>query len=53
MNETIMIIAVAPFYGAAVAATWFGINYGFHMLRRIDQSATETHLTETMPDKKE
>lgn len=45
--DTIMIVALAPFYAAAVACTYWGIAYGWHMLRRIDQSAVETQVTET------
>jgi len=47
MQETIMFIGLAPFYAAAVYSTWWGMSYGMHMLRRVDQSATETQLTET------
>lgn len=47
MMDTIMIVALAPFYAAAVACTYWGIAYGWHMLRRIDQSAVETQVTET------
>lgn len=46
-SDTIVIIALGPFYGAAVAVTFWGIAYGWHMLRRIDQSAQETQTTET------
>jgi len=46
-GDTIIIIALGPFYAAAVAVTFWGINYGWHMLRRIDQSAQETQVTET------
>ena len=48
MDESFVIIALAPFYAAAVACTYFGINFGFHMLRRVDESATKTALTETI-----
>jgi len=47
--DELTIIALAPFYAAAVYSVWWGMVYGMHMLRRIDQSATETKLTETIP----
>ncbi len=46
MNDFV-VIAMGPFYAAAVAATWYGLSYMSHMLRRVDQSATETVATET------
>lgn len=46
-TETIIIIAALPFYALCVYAAWWISAYGMHVLRRIDQSATETQLTET------
>jgi hypothetical protein len=46
-TETLIVLGLGPFYAAAVACTYWGISYGWHMLRRIDQSATETQTTET------
>jgi len=34
--------------GLAFGALVFSYAYGYHILRRIDQSATETALTETL-----
>jgi hypothetical protein len=48
MDELMTMILFGPFYAAGVACTWFGTNYGFHMLRRVDESATKTALTETI-----
>jgi hypothetical protein len=45
--ELIVIIALGPFYAAAVIGTFWGMNYGQHKLQRLDQSAQETQLTET------
>ena len=49
MNEVTaaIIIAGAPFYGFAVWAMWSHASYQMHILRRVDQSATETRMTET------
>lgn len=49
--EEILYVALAPFYAAAVYSTWWGITYGIHIMRRVDQSATETQQTETIPAK--
>ena len=48
MVDEVIIVAVAPFYAMGVYAAWWGMNYGQHMLRRVDQSATETRDTETV-----
>jgi len=42
-----VIVAGAPVYGFALWAMWSHSSYQLHMLRRVDQSATETGLTET------
>jgi hypothetical protein len=47
MEEIIGTIALAPFYGIAVAASWYGVAYMAHKLQKLDASATETQLTET------
>ena len=47
-TDLIVMIALGPFYAAAVAATWWGLNFGWHMLRRVDESTTKTALTETV-----
>lgn len=44
-----IIIAGLPFYTMSVIAVAYGMSYLGHMLRRIDQSASETGLTETVP----
>lgn len=44
-----IIVAGLPFYTMAVIAVAYGMSYLGHMLRRIDQSASETGLTETVP----
>lgn len=46
--DEITMIALGPFYAAAVAATWWGLNFGWHMLRRVDESTKKTELTETL-----
>jgi len=48
LDEQFVIIAVSPFYAAAVAATWWGLAFGWHMLRRVDESTKKTELTETL-----
>ena len=47
MDETIGMIALAPFYGMAVAASWYAVSFMAHKMQRLDQSATETQMTET------
>lgn len=47
--DEFVIIALAPFYAMSVIAVAYALAYTCHMLRRIDQSATETSLTETTP----
>jgi hypothetical protein len=42
-----IIVAGMPFYAMTVIAVAYGMSYLGHMLRRIDQSATETGMTET------
>ena len=51
MEEMIAVIVIAglPFYAMTVIAVAYGMSYLGHMLRRIDQSASETGLTETVP----
>lgn len=51
MDEGIIIVAIAPFYAVGVVAVAYAASYSFHMLRRLDQSATETGMTETVPAK--
>jgi hypothetical protein len=55
MDELTMMIvggiALGPFYAAGVAATWWGLNFGWHMLRRVDESTKKTELTETLTTK--
>jgi hypothetical protein len=51
--EQIVYVALAPFYAAAVACVYYGLMWGAHTLRRLDQSATETRLTETLNTKSE
>ena len=46
--EDIIYIALAPFYAIGVIGVAYAAAYSFHMLRRIDQSATETKSTETL-----
>ena len=48
MDDALLLIALAPFYAAAVGVTYWGLNFGFHMLRRVDESAQKTALTETI-----
>ena len=45
--EELALVAVAPFYGLAVAATAYATIYMFHAAKKLDQSATETQMTET------
>jgi hypothetical protein len=47
MDSDLVIIALGPFYAAAVAATFWGMNYGWHVLRQLNQSAQENQITET------
>jgi hypothetical protein len=42
-------IACAPVYGFAIWAMWTHASYQMHTLAKIDQSATETATTETVP----
>ena len=46
--EDMVIVALAPFYALGVIGVAYAAAYSFHMLRRIDQSATETKSTETL-----
>jgi hypothetical protein len=46
-TETVIIIAALPFYALCAYGAWWIAAYGMHVLRRIDQSATETQMTET------
>jgi hypothetical protein len=48
MDEQIVLIALAPFYAASVACVYYGIAFGWHMLRRVDESTKKTELTETL-----
>jgi len=47
MDETLVMIALSPFYALSVAAVAWALNFGWHMLRRVDESTTKTALTET------
>jgi len=49
MDEIMLavVVASAPVYGFAIWAMWSHASYQMHILRRIDQSATETGMTET------
>ena len=51
MDELVVVgaIAVAPVYGFALWAMWSHASYQLHTLAKIDQSATETGITETIP----
>lgn len=51
LDELIIIgaIACAPVYGFAIWAMWTHASYQLHTLAKIDQSATETATTETVP----
>ena len=52
MDEVVLAVgavALAPVYGFAIWSMWSHASYQMHMLRRIDQSATETEQTETVP----
>jgi len=53
MDEIVIVgaVALAPVYGFAVWSMWSHASYQMHMLRRLDQSATETGMTETVPAK--
>jgi hypothetical protein len=44
-----IIVAGLPFYTMSVVAVAYCMAYLGHMLRRVDQSASETGLTETVP----
>lgn len=46
--DEITIVALAPFYAMAVAAVAWAMNFGWHMLRRVDESTKKTELTETI-----
>lgn len=48
MDEAVVMIALGPFYAAAVACVWWGMAFGWHMLRRVDESTKKTELTETL-----
>lgn len=45
--DDIALVALAPFYGAAVAVTYYGIAFLANQVKKLDQSATETQMTET------
>jgi hypothetical protein len=45
--EEMVIIALAPFYAAAVGATYYGLSFMSHKLEQMTRSATETQMTET------
>jgi hypothetical protein len=47
-TDTLIMIAALPFYSLCAYAAWWIAAYGMHVLRRIDQSATETQMTETV-----
>ena len=51
LDELVIIgaIACAPVYGFAIWAMWTHASYQMHTLAKIDQSATETATTETIP----
>jgi len=51
MDESLILVAALPFYALAVYAVWWGMNFGQHMLRRVDESTKKTELTETIQDK--
>lgn len=44
--DDLTIVALAPFYSAAVVAVWFGVAW---MIRTFNESAVQTKLTETVP----
>lgn len=45
--EDLAYIALAPFYGIAVAASWYGVAFLANQVKKMDQSASETQMTET------
>jgi hypothetical protein len=45
--DILVTIGLGPFYAAAVAATWWGLNYGWHKLQELSQSAQQTQLQST------
>lgn len=44
--EALIVIGLAPFYSAAVIATFYGIGM---LIRSFTESATQTALSETIP----
>jgi len=48
MDEGMAMVICAPFYASAYVMLFFAVAYGWHMMRRIDQSATETQTTESI-----
>jgi hypothetical protein len=45
--DGMVIVAMAPFYAAAVGATYYGLAFMAHKLEQMTRSATETQMTET------
>lgn len=54
LDELIIVgaIAAAPVYGFLIWSMWSHASYQMHILSKIDQSATETATTETIPASK-
>jgi hypothetical protein len=46
--EDIVIIALGPFYAIGVVATCYAAGFAFHQLKKLDASATETQMSETV-----
>lgn len=45
--DDIVYIAFAPFYAMSVWCSWLAVQYTMHKLQKLDESATETQMTET------
>lgn len=45
--DDIVMVALGPFYVAAVAVSFWGVYILAHKAQKMDASATETQMTET------
>lgn len=46
MDETIVMVAIAPVYAIVMGAVIYCFAFGYYQLRKLDQSADETAVTE-------
>lgn len=51
MDDTLVLVALAPFYALSVVAVSYTAMYAYHVAKRLGDSAQEQQLTEQLPGK--